>query len=169
MRRCDRLTSLFDRFGLSIQQAPPCAASLIITAGPDGLPLSLHFRPTSAGFDLALGPILFSALVDWGGIANPLIAALPVTLSYNLDQDTEGKLLITLLQGELTARRCGASTIVNRLGEVLIVRMLRAQIEAGATECGLLADLADPRLRNRVRAAGGSCRSSPEPRYRRDP
>ena len=36
--------------------------------------------------------------------------------------------------------------VLSRLAEVLVIRLLRAEIERGATEPGLVSGLADPRL-----------------------
>ena len=51
-----------------------------------------------------------------------------------------------LILAEEDARRCGSGTVLDRLGEVLMVRLLRHQIEHGSTDAGLLGGLADRRL-----------------------
>ena len=146
MARYDRLTTLMDRFSLSVQLAPISEATLVVTLTEIGIPEKLLFLPIGKGFEIPPDRILFSAEVDWGGESNPLIATLPATIEVDLSNDVESLSLVTLLQSELAQQRCGASSAINRLGEVLVVRMLRTQIEAGSTRPGLLAGLADPRL-----------------------
>lgn len=146
MAEFDRLTTLMDRFSLRVHPAPVGKASLIVTAASDGGPGKIWFRPRGTGFEPGFEEAVFSAIVDWGGDANPLFAALPAEITFDLQNDAETAGLISVLQSEFKGRRCGAVTVVNRLGEVLIVRLLRAQIQAGSTQPGLLAGLADPRL-----------------------
>lgn len=146
MERIDRLTSLVDRFSLSLSQAPVAEASLVVTNNQDGIPQSAIFRSGGLGFDPAPANFLFAARVDWGRDANPLLSALPEVIEFDLSSDTETRSLISALYSELASRRCGSRTIVNRLGEVLFIRLLRAQVETGSTRPGLLAGLSDPRL-----------------------
>ncbi len=146
MERIDRLTTLMTRFNLSVRSAPPEEATLAATVDEDGAPDMVLFRAAEPFGAAPPARVLFSASVDWGGPANPLMAALPATVACDVSRDAESAALIRLMGSELAARRCGAESVVSRLGEVLIVRMLRAQIEAGAAQPGLLAGLADPRL-----------------------
>lgn len=90
--------------------------------------------------------ILFSAQANWGGFSNPLITALPHNIRLDIRDDDEMQSLATLLVAENRQQRCGAGSVINRLGEVLLVRLLRAQISAGTTDVGLLGGLADVRL-----------------------
>jgi AraC-like DNA-binding protein len=53
---------------------------------------------------------------------------------------------LRLFKAELDAQHCGVRPILNRLAEVLVIRLLRAEINRGATRPGLVAGLADPRL-----------------------
>ncbi len=145
MTRFDRLTTLMDRFSLRVLPAPPEEATLAVTAGPDGAPVRALFRARTPGFERSR-VLLFSAAVDWGGAANPLLAALPEEIAMEVGASPETAGLIALLQAEVTGQRCGHGAVLNRLGEVLIVRLLRARIEQGSTRPGLLAGLADPRL-----------------------
>lgn len=90
--------------------------------------------------------VLFSAEVVWGGSFNPLLSALPPFIEIEIDEDSELVHVTRLLQIEGNRLRCGSGTILDRLGEVLLVRLLRMQIESGATRTGLLGGLADARL-----------------------
>jgi len=118
----------------------------VIVAAEDGTPRKVTLRATAEGGDIAPNHVLFAAEVDWGGMSNPLRAVLSTTSEFDLSNDAESMELITLMQSELAAQRCGADPVISRLGEVLIVRMLRSQIEAGSTQPGLLAGLSDPRF-----------------------
>lgn len=146
MDRYDRLTTLIDRFRLSVATAPLAEANLIVLAADDRTPLRALFRRVGAGLAPSVGQVLFSARVDWSGAENPLLGALPDTVDLDLRDDADTTGLVRLMQSELAAQRCGVDSVLNRLGEVLIVRMMRRQIETGATRPGLLAGLSDPRL-----------------------
>ena len=147
MDRIDRLTTLMDRFSLNVRPAPLNEAMLVVvTSTENGAPEQVRFCATAPVFTSFQDHVLFSAVLDWGGTANPLMAALPDTVEIDLFDNPESLGLILMLQSEFTAQRCGVDSVVNRLGEVLIVRMLRTLIEAGSTKPGLLAGLSDPRL-----------------------
>lgn len=132
-------------FHLEVLPAAPEASHLLVWADPAGAPscatLRAQPKPVSAS-----KPLLFSADVTWGGGANPLLSALPPKVTLDLSEDTDTASVVHLLHRELSQNRCGASSVINRLAEILLVRLLRSQIEQGATEPGLLAGLADPRL-----------------------
>jgi len=146
MKKLDRLTTLMNRFSLNVRPAPLSKATLVVTSTDNGTPSRVLFRANAPGFSGFESTVLFSATVDWGGVSNPLMAALPQTAEIDLLNDAESTGLVNLIHSEFIANRCGADSVVSRLGEVLIVRMLRTQIEAGSTQPGLLAGLSDPRL-----------------------
>ncbi|MCY0096274.1 helix-turn-helix transcriptional regulator [Hoeflea ulvae] len=146
MRSFDRLTTLMERFSLQVRPSRPETATLVVVADADGAPGHVWFGTAGVGSGFASTDLLFCAEVDWGGSANPLLAALPDRIGFDLSHDSEAASLVSLMRSELAAARCGSASVINRLGEVLIVRLLRAQIEAGSTEPGLLAGLSDPRL-----------------------
>ena len=146
MTQYDRLATLVNRFTLSVEYAPLNSANLLVTATQDGIPNLVQFLEKPPETFTPDQPVLFSAWVDWGGQSNPLIAALPDRVEFDLIRNKDSAELVNLMQSEFTARRCGVDSVVNRLGEVLIIRMLRALIEAGSTQSGLLAGLSDPRL-----------------------
>ncbi|MEP0155367.1 AraC family transcriptional regulator [Pseudophaeobacter sp.] len=141
----DRLTTLMERFQLSVHPAPLPQANLVVL-GALGAPSCLMFFPRGELRISAEREVLLSVRVDWGAGQNPLVAALPQQVHFDLTCNSETRDLVQVMLAESSARRCGAQSVVNRLGEVLMVRLLRGQIEQGATEPGLLAGLADPRL-----------------------
>ena len=148
MSKLDRLSAVLGRFELVVEPAPAAEATLLLWRQPDQgewllmlsprAPLCVARRPN--------GPPAFSAAFSWGGPDNPLIAALPDCVERRLAPGEDLEMLATLLAAEQAAGRCGAATVVNRLGEVLIVRILRDEMAKGAARPGLLGALADPRL-----------------------
>ncbi|MEM9063258.1 MAG: AraC family transcriptional regulator [Pseudomonadota bacterium] len=142
MKKFDRLSALVDRFELSVAPWPEDGANLVIRELAQG------------GWALRLGEsadadattVVFRARVDWGDGDNPLFIALPGLITREIGSDEELGLIVQLLVAEGRAGRCGAATVLNRLGEVLIVRIVREAIERGASEPGVLGGLADPRL-----------------------
>jgi AraC-like DNA-binding protein len=146
MERYDRLTTLIDKFKLTVASAALEEANLVVFAAADGTADRALFCARGADFTKSGGWVLLCARVDWSGVHNPLLTALPDTVDIDLSSDPESIGLVRMMQSEITRRRCGVDSVLSRLGEVLIVRMMRAQIEAGATQPGLLAGLSDPRL-----------------------
>ncbi len=148
MRPNDRLSTLIDRFSLSVTTAACRAANLAVVGADVTAPERVIFTPNSVG--LSGQEFLLCAHVNWGAGSNPLLAALPDELSVDLKDDVELHHLVALMGTELRGDRCGANSVVNRLGEVLIVRILRAAITQGSMEQGLVRGLADARLSNAI-------------------
>lgn len=146
MDRYDRLTTLIDRFKLTVAPAMPEDANLVAFAAPGGPPQRALFCARGADFRADLGQVLFCARVEWSGSDNPLLTALPNMVEIDLSDDPDSMGLVQMMLTEITQRRCGVDSVLSRLGEVLIVRMMRMQIEAGSTQPGLLAGLSDQRL-----------------------
>lgn len=145
----DRLSALMARFQLLVRPCLGAGANFLILGGHDDAQpraLLLNADGRAAQHDPACETLLFSATVSWGGQQNPLLAALPPVIRQPLADAPEFGAIAGLMLAELRAARCGGASVLNRLGEVLIVRLLRLQLERGATRPGLLGGLADPRL-----------------------
>ncbi|KAE9629545.1 AraC family transcriptional regulator [Parasedimentitalea maritima] len=142
----DRLTTLMERFHLKVRGAAVEDANLLALSGATGVPERLVFFPMGGALGAVGGQVILSAQVEWSGQSNPFLAALPSVVDYDLSQSSEAQALVKLMSDEAQGGRCGAQSVVNRLGEVLMVRLLRRQIEQGATEPGLLSGLSDARL-----------------------
>ncbi len=142
----DRLSSLVERFALTVRGAALDEANLMVleTDGPD--PMQIVLRTDGGVIDPPAGTVRFAARMDWGGSVNPMMSALPDELVCPLRDDLGCMSVVTLILSEADARRCGSETVLSRLCEVLLVRILRQQIAQGSTEPGLLAGLSDPRL-----------------------
>lgn len=145
--RLDRLSALMSRFALRVRPCDGEGGDLLIL-GRDATPASLllHVDGQPARPGTATDAVLLRASVSWGGRDNPLLAALPAVIHHPLQDDPEIGAIVALMLAEIAAPRCGGPSVLDRLGEVLIVRLLRLQIERGATRPGLLGGLADPRL-----------------------
>ena len=96
-----------------------------------------------------------------GGSANPFINALPACIEINIEKDYELQSPSTLLAFEGQSQRCGSGSVINRLGEVLLVCLLRAQLSEATADVRLLGALADPQLGQSIVAT----HESPERRY----
>ncbi|WP_372836174.1 AraC family transcriptional regulator [Pontibacterium sp.] len=149
MSRFDRLSALISRFSLSVSPATSEGANLIVFCQPgNDLPNRVLLSPLKlmCGSEQEGYVPMFRACTDWGGQANPLLSALPSLIELDISDNAETGMLVQLLKAEGDAQRCGFGSVLNRLGEVLMVRLLRAQIEQGATEPGLLNGLSDARI-----------------------
>lgn len=94
------------------------------------------------GADFACAHLAFS-----GGAAHPIAAALPAFIHLPLRElkGTEG--LLTLLLEEAFTHNCGRQAVLDRLFEVVLIHVIRHLMEQGKAQAGLLAGLADARLR----------------------
>lgn len=162
MRKLDRLSALISRFELSVTAAGPETANVMLRPAPPGEADADARMTAETAWRLLLSPRGriadhaprdaepaapgFSARFSWGGAANPLVAALPERLERRIARGDDLDMLARLLVSEQSADRCGAASVVDRLGEILIVRILREEIARGAAQPGLLAGLSDPRL-----------------------
>ncbi len=144
---CDRLSALISRFEMTVTPAPNGDGNLAILGCPEtGEPRMAVFSPRGEANCCTDDPLLVSAHATWGGDANPLLTALPAKICYDATSDHEMTLLLRLFKAEAEAKRCGSQPVLNRLGEVLVIKILRVEISKGATAPGLVAGLADPRL-----------------------
>ena len=146
MTRIDRLTSLLEHFRLRVTAAPLSQANL---AGLQGIAPSdnaVVFTPRQSGIPAEGKRVLFALRVDFGSLSNPLRKALPERVEETVMPDGDLASLVSLLTAEQAEPRCGSPAVLGRLGEVLVVRILRLQIERGLTTRGLLGGLADPRI-----------------------
>lgn len=141
----DRLTTLMERFHLSVKMVPMAEANFLAFAGDGGQPQSLVFYPQNEA-PAVQAPVVMSARAEWQGNENPFLSALPEVVDYDLSDDASAQNVVRLICEEASGGRCGAQSVVSRLGEVLMVRLMRGQIMRGTAEPGLLAGLADPRL-----------------------
>ena len=148
MTDCDRLEALISRFAMRVTPAPAGDGNLAILGCPaTGQPRIAVFAPRAEARCSCEGDrLLISAHASWGGPANPLLRALPDKICYDATGDPEMTLLLRLFKAEAEGRHCGVRPVLSRLGEVLVIKLLRGEIDRGATRPGLVAGLADRRL-----------------------
>ena len=111
--------------------------------------LLLYPRPVAHRFstDPELGADLACALVRFdGGTANPLAQALPEFVLMPLAELEGTGALLEELFAEAFGAQCGRQAVVDRLFEVVLVRVLRRLLQTGRCDVGLLAGLAHPQL-----------------------
>lgn len=94
------------------------------------------------GADFACAHLSFS-----GGAANPLVRALPACICLPLEGLRQGAVLVHALFEEAFAQHCGRQAVLNRLFEVVLVHVIRELMEQGHAKGGMLAGMADARLR----------------------
>jgi AraC-like DNA-binding protein len=94
-----------------------------------------------AGADVVCGTVRFG-----GGGRNPITDSLPAVVLVELAALPGIDALLELLFGEAFAEQSGRQAVLDRLCEVLIIRLLRHCIDRGLTRGGSLAGLADARL-----------------------
>jgi len=145
--RHDRLSALIQRFSLRVQLCEPGVGNMrVLGSINDDAPTRVIFSPTGRAIPEPVGEkVLIEAIVDWGGAANPLLVALPSTLAMPVTDEETVQLLHVFL-AEAAGARCGSDSALNRLAEVLLIRILRAQIEKGTAEPGLVAGLANHKI-----------------------
>lgn len=146
MARIDRLTSLLDHFRLRVEGAPLKEANLVALKHPETSDITLIFRPRNSGIEPDGSEPLFALHVDFGNQSNPLRKALPGRVVEQVEPMSDMGNLVSLLASEQAGQRCGTPAVLGRLGEVLVVRMLRLQLDRGMTTPGLLGGLANPRI-----------------------
>lgn len=121
------------------QVAEGCRANLLLF--PPGVPAVL-------ADELAITKPegLLAAHIDLGGQANPLQRGLPPVVHADADADEALNGVVGLMFEEIAAPRCGGGAVLDRLCEVLIIRLLRHAISRGVADVGLVAGLSHPGL-----------------------
>lgn len=164
--RMDRLSALIEHFGIKADIVPCGAAGAWepatapnLFAARDGLPEALldavpYSGNTAVYFPKGtpehiwailrhhIGPGLFMARVDIGGGVNPIAVALPVAVVAANDGDEAICAVLALLLDEHERPRCGGRSLLDRMAEVLVIRLLRREIANGTAEIGVLGGLA---------------------------
>lgn len=95
----------------------------------------------NAGADVVCGTVQFG-----GGGRNPITDSLPGVVRVELALLAGIEALLGLMFDEAFAEHNGRQAVLDRLCEVLMIRLLRHCIDQGLTQGGTLAGLADPRL-----------------------
>ncbi|TNF64844.1 MAG: AraC family transcriptional regulator [Rhodobacteraceae bacterium] len=147
MTQIDRLSALMARFALRVEVSTAQEANLFVLQGKGDGAHVIRLTPRKTGPARRDPREIRAALrIDWADAENPLAAALPDVLEQSVDPGSDLDPILGLIRAEIDAPRCGGASVLGRLAEILIVRLLRARIEAGAVPRGMLGGLADPRL-----------------------
>ncbi|MEX3011730.1 AraC family transcriptional regulator [Hoeflea sp. TYP-13] len=134
---------------MSVKMVAPGEGNLIVFGNPAaGSPCGVEFWPRHQTAQSSIPSMerLLEARAGWGGHSNPLVSALSERLVMETDGNDNTAMLLQMVMAEAIGNRCGSASALNRLCEVLIIRLLRRQLELGATTPGLLAGLSDDRL-----------------------
>jgi AraC-like DNA-binding protein len=174
-RRPDRLSALIQRFRIEAKVLPvgasglpnepgSCLAPNLFIIGRGRLSFS-HDRLPGIGGETPM--LLFfprgtppdfkiqsegeeaefvCASVDTGGDANPISLALPDVVTVPLNEAEPLQAVTDILLDEALSPRCGGRAVIDRLCEIVVIRLLRHLIESGKTKVGLVAGLAHPNL-----------------------
>ncbi|MDO3434447.1 AraC family transcriptional regulator [Rhizobium sp. CBN3] len=147
-RKVDRLTAFFDAFELEVSLDPTpmrYGRARLFVIGEAGGPVeAIVLQPRS---DSVPEPsALMTAAVDFEGAHNPLMNALPDQVLIGINDIPALRDITAAFMAEALESRCGRSAALNRLGEVIVLLILRSAIDRGATGPGLLAGLSHPSL-----------------------
>lgn len=105
-------------------------------------PLAHRFETDAQiGAEMACAHVRFNA-----GSANPLTDALPAFVCLPLQALHDTNSLLETLFDEAFRPRCGRQAVVDRLYEIVVIRILRHLMGEGRVDAGLLAGLAHPNL-----------------------
>lgn len=85
-----------------------------------------------------------------GSAANPIVAALPPFVCLPLAQLHGSEAILDLIFAEATGQCCGRKVMLDRLFEVLLIKILRKLMERGQVKAGMLAGLAHPQLQRAI-------------------
>jgi cupin len=97
--------------------------------------------------DDGIGAQVVCASVQFGGGGgNPIARSLPALLLVPLDEMRGVDGLLHLLYEEAFSGGCGRLAALDRLCELLVLRLLRHCLERGLADGGLMAGLSDDRL-----------------------
>ena len=146
MSATDRLSSLVQRFDLIVVPTEPEDANMFVFSGANGWRVVIATPRHSLAHAYDGETLSFCARFSWADDENPLFAGLPEELEHTVHSDDELALLLEFLIAEHNANRCGSGAVLNKLGEVLILRLFRGALERGEAETGALAGLSDGRI-----------------------
>jgi AraC-like DNA-binding protein len=150
----DRLSVFLSAFPLVVRLAHPAeAANLFLLATHlDDDARHVVFCASAVARPSIKGQVVAAAVVDFGGDSNPLLRSLPAEVQLETKVSEPIWALAGIFLSEASDRRCGAPAALARLGELLVLMVIRHAFDRGSADPGLLAGLSDKRLRLAVGA-----------------
>ncbi len=149
----DRLSAFFEAFELTVTIAPAdvsnVPANLFVTGGSNGNVEHVIFSARNA-MPAPSASILLAADVEFGGVTNPLLNAMPERFVVIAKEVPFLDAVTAAFVAEASDIRCGRQVVLNRLCEVLVLLVLRRAIDIEATGLGLLAGLSHPSLHRAI-------------------
>ncbi|HEV8692841.1 MAG TPA: AraC family transcriptional regulator [Lysobacter sp.] len=172
----DRLQALLQRFSVSARmfhsgplcgihdfaEIPGCGQLHLVRRGPvearhgTHAPVQIEVpsvifypRPLAHRFitDARVGADMVCANISLSaGADNPITRALPSVVVLPLADVRSAEPALDLLFEEAFAQRCGRQQLIDRLFEAVLILILRALIDRGGMDQGLMAGLAHPQL-----------------------
>jgi AraC-like DNA-binding protein len=153
MDRIDRLTSLLECLRVKIAATEPVHANLVAFCLPDDagtIEIALRMR---GPLRRPGGKMLFALSLDFGTRGDMLKGALPDQFVLTAAPFSQMAQMAQVVAHEYAQPRCGAPIVMSRMGEAILVHVLRAYIESGTASSGLLAGLSDHRIARAIVAA----------------
>ena len=111
---------------------------------PHGAPPDIHLEVDTQDAQYVC------ASIYTGGEENPIAQTLPNLVTVPLDKAQSLQAVTEILLEEALVPRCGGGAVVDRLCEVIIIRLMRYLILEGYVRMGLMAGLAHPNLRHAI-------------------
>lgn len=148
-QKYDRLTAFLRAYELHVTIADAGRATAdaqLVIAVDAATGAARHLELSMQGAASLAGTEGIAAHVHFGGLVNPLLAALPERLAISLDDEPALRAVAELFAAEARLPCCGGVTVQSRLGEVIVVLAIRRAIAGGGVGPGLLAGLAHPTL-----------------------
>lgn len=152
--RPDRLSAFFQTFDLSVTLIPShaedAAANLLVMGRSDENAEAIHFCARGNTEPRPSCGVMVAAAVQFGGLLNPLMNAMPERLVVALDEVPTLRAVTVAFVTEASHSRCGRSVALDRLCEVIVLLVFRRAIDLGTTGPGLLAGLSHPALHRAI-------------------
>lgn len=146
MKKLDRLASLISHFEIQTAITENADSANLVILGSQDQADELILLTTPASVEYSSQNVLAAIHIDFGGQANPVLDALPKSISMKLGEAPEINALAELIAAEANYPRCGKQVALDRLCEILIIKVLRIQIAEKSIETGVFAALAHPNL-----------------------
>ena len=152
MAHLDRLSTLVSQMNVRGRRLVTVEDSNLALIKEDGVAQRLDLYLSKPMAEASPIDARLKVELDLGGAQNPLFMALPPCLSVDLAKAPHIASIAALIESESAGPRCGGGIALDRLCGLLVINLLRLQIEKNDAKTGVFAGLAHPKL-NRVLVA----------------